>query len=511
MNYRVKHYRYRLIDGGYLVKDLKKNTETSLVFTGTYVKSYVQDVGENLINILNNFSYHLPPVSAVTGQLWWKENTRQMYIFPGPNGLDSTNINNWVPITKFEEDAVWAHITNYNNPHLVDKYSVKLDKLENYPIFDISKNFADVLNASSARTNLGVFGKDVTYTKAEADSLFLKKTDKAANSNNLNGIPAAKFMKVAAPVANAAINVTPSDGLMSFRSGKSYLESRGISNGLSINNTIATNNSSATILELNNTTLSTSSVFIKLYNRGSLNTTPVLALQYRLSPNQLYIGNNQVFHLGYRPTPAQIGALPVNGKASDSAALDGRINSTLATPGTVVERDSSGAITGRLLRSTGNNTSDQFTRNSKIGFVRSNSNNTMRFTPAQALNEWAGYNTLIKKSKGWISWSGPTGSRLDSWNLTVSKLASGRYRVYLSVPAPDTNYVVVLGNADAMVWNNQLNITEQWVTTKTTTYFDVNCKITKADHIINYNPSGWTNRFGEDYFDAPFFSLVIYY
>ncbi|WP_347368037.1 hypothetical protein [Vibrio vulnificus] len=88
-------------------------------------------------------------------------------------------------------------------------------------------------------------------------------------------------------------------------------------------------------------------------------------------------GRGKVYHTANKPTAADVGALAVAGKAADASKLNGKSNSSAATAGTIAERDSSGDINARLLRS---NYADQTTISGAIAYrINNGSDNYTRY------------------------------------------------------------------------------------------------------------------------------------
>ena len=112
--------------------------------------------------------------------------------------------------------------------------------------------------------------------------------------------------------------------------------------------------------------------------------------QYRsLTASNFFVGTNPVYHAGNKPTASDIGALPLIGKAVDSALLNGTNETTASTINTIAKRDGSGDISVRLLRS---EYANQNTIGGAIAYRTNNvADNYVRFcSDPAAIRTWLG-------------------------------------------------------------------------------------------------------------------------
>lgn len=519
MNYLVKRYKDKDNNSaGYLVSDFSKNTDTPLIFSGTYVKSYMTDIGENLLHTLENSVYHRPPAKAIKGQFWFQSETRTLFIYKGDELADSTDESLWTPVTQGISTDVYDHIANKNNPHLVTKLSIGLDKVDNVPVFDKSLNLSDVVDLSAAQTNLGILPKSNTWSKAEADARYLTLGGISLDSDKLDGIDGSNFMKIASPIAQDTINATSFDGIkLTANNGSSYIETNGVygtlalTNGLSVSNKLFANNSSASVISLNSDVGSNSVIKIRNFTKGNVGTTPVLAKTYTFDLTGIYVDNNLVYHENNKPTASEVGALPVYGKAVDTAALNGigTVYSTGTSVNSILQRMSNGSVSARLGRTTATANDNTLNGFGSTVFRNSNADPFLRYATKQDTISWAGIDTLIRPAKGWICFNG-SGAVLDSLNCTVGKLGTGRFRVYITTTGGTP--VVMIGNNDPAV--GPTSIMQMWVSNLTTTYFDVNTKISGYVQQNHYNSStvdGYYFMWSEAYYDANVYTISFYY
>lgn len=117
----------------------------------------------------------------------------------------------------------------------------------------------------------------------------------------------------------------------------------------------------------------------------------------------LYERSNRVYSKGNKPTPADIGALAVNGVAKDSSKLNNRFLSSGPTGNTVTMRTDAGDINARLFKSTFPTQQDLhsgsaicFRNDSGTG----NADNYMRFVSKAGFSRWLGAQRKITYGTG---------------------------------------------------------------------------------------------------------------
>lgn len=60
-------------------------TNTSLTLIGRKSLNYGQFENQNVVRLLENFAYSLPPINSIIGQIWYNTTTRQLNVYNGTN------------------------------------------------------------------------------------------------------------------------------------------------------------------------------------------------------------------------------------------------------------------------------------------------------------------------------------------------------------------------------------------------------------------------------------------
>lgn len=75
-------------------------TSTSLQLIGRGYKSYGSALNTNWVKLLENFSNNVPPINPVTGQIWFKKNSNELYVrATSATGVADTWVN--IPLSNF--------------------------------------------------------------------------------------------------------------------------------------------------------------------------------------------------------------------------------------------------------------------------------------------------------------------------------------------------------------------------------------------------------------------------
>lgn len=523
MPYKVRKYKtlvYSPTTYDFSVEDYKINDfSTPLRLPGTFLVNYMQPIAENLQWQLENFSYYLPPTNPVSGQLWFN---------PQDNKLRVYNVDTWVDLTGNVYSTIDSHIADLNNPHQDTKFSIGLGLVDNVRVFDRALLLSDGVDFNAIRTNLNVYRKSNTYTKTETDLKYLPIANTSVDSDKLDGYDSSELMLIASPIANRYILVDSTNTVFSHQSSgfRKITNGSELYTGETINGKLSVNNSSSirVLLTSGNTS---PEISFKFHTKGTLGSDPVQSGIIKLDTLGLRINGNLIFHQGNKPTPAIVGALPVNGTAMDTSLLSGLTNSTTAISSTIVERNSSQRIeTGALYT---NRTTETTVNPASSIVILPPATNELAFANKSMVFATSG-NSITKSaiSSGWISF-GPSGNVFGrgGYNLTVSKLGTGRYRIFTGAALPTDNYTVNISSVDNQVVSGDArqstNIVQACVAARTTTYFDIQSKIGINSIYTQVDPDDGRlfgtddgNRVGvyhygyEAYYDVSRYAISIY-
>lgn len=449
----MTHYirRYSSVNGGdskptKLVADVGIDTSySSIGLIGSSSSGYASTFYQNTLWKLENFSGTTPPANAIEGQVWFNETNSQIYVFTEIDGTDSTQIENWSPFIKGITTSLSAHTTQtgINDPHQTTKSQVGLSLVDNVPVFNKNLNFSDVLDVSSVQANLSVYSSGSTYTRSQADSLFLSATQKAADSDKLDGYDSLDLVNITNPVVHGSINtnsISSNSQILRINQDKASIAVstvRGdieLLSGFKQDLRVITAGTSGNAISLTNAN-SDPVVNFNVYNTSpTAGAVATLAKNYSFTKDNLYVGGNQVYHKGRIPSSSDIGALSVNGKASNSSLLNGYPASLNATANTIAESDGAGDVWARYFKTTLVNETPQSTAN--VIFRNDATNdNYMRIGTKAAFNSWLNIPARQNLVKSWIAFNGSTMSVYNSSHCSVSKLATGRYRITMASDA----------------------------------------------------------------------------
>ena len=91
--------------------------------------------------------------------------------------------------------------------------------------------------------------------------------------------------------------------------------------------------------------------------------------------------------------------------------------------------------------------------------------------------------------KGFIHFNPTTGVAINAYNLTVSKLANGSYRVFLDASIQSANYTPLVGSADAYAIRSgsaDVAVMQVGIGTYTTQYVDIRATLTTSSDVSTY-------------------------
>lgn len=478
------------------------NTSTSLNLVGEFFQQYSQFIFENYIWIIENFGGINPPPNAVKGQMWYRTyadtTPGELYIYnfpsredlengvpPSANG-DSTNPDNWLSITAALAGNIEEHITDMDNPHLVSRDDVGLPNVTSGMggSYNRALNLAGV--RSIARTNLDIYSTSEVYTRTETNALLVPIGSTSFNADTLNGEHHDVFVKKAAPVITDSISITPNsvpDTTGNFRvmAGDDgftdiVLDTDGqLSIGVGANDINVIPNSGTQIIYA---TDQRPPEWAAIH----YDTLPTVTGFQKLNTTNLYMNNDQVYHQAFPPTPTDIGGLQQGTTAVNTLLLDGAADSSNSNiPGSIVRRSAAGTIAATGLVMTRNNLD---TPNTDTDYMVKEGDDFFRDASTVEMRRWLldGANeALMEKATGVFR---PSGSFTvaTTTNSVVTKIGTGRYRVTFTTPFPNSNYVVMFGEADTgsvTGWSDNdgaLNVIQLFASSYTSSSVTINIK-----------------------------------
>ena len=470
------------------------NTDTSVQLVGELVSDYSKFIFENFTWIMENFSGPEPPGNPTAGQLWHKktfgDEKGTLYVYT-TFGSELPGYPGWEGLTTIIEGALGQHIDDFENPHEVTKTTIGLSNVENKPNYIKSLSLGDVINTSNARTNLNLYSTSEVYTKSESDALFIAHGSSAPDSERLGGYLPEVFMKSANPVATSKIDGTSIVSDVQIRTDDEVISivTKGPSGDLHLNSGIDRNNiiRAPSAAKIRGTYLGKfASWHASLFSSSGSEIADLVVDSGHLT---LELGTNKydIYHKAFLPTPEQTGSLPAGATAVNTNLLQNLSPSVVNASDTVVVRDGNGDIhcTGLVSRIT---TTSQTYPNTQYAFRVSPEDPEIRFVNRDTLVGYLGLSPLDSPQgvKGTGHYDGSAHYR--GIVSGMSSIGNGVWRVYTSITMP-SNYCVVLSVQDegtlyedyrppvqgqsATFETGELNITKGYVTTRTTTYFDV--------------------------------------
>lgn len=474
---------------------------------------YESAFNETFVWMTENFSSIEYPINPVKGQLWYKTTgvgtSGNFYIYVSDDPTQYSLDTNWHSVSDKINEDLQDHIANLNNPHEVTKDQVGLSLVDNVLVFNKNLNLSDVLNVAAARTNLGVYSKNETYSSTEYNGKYLSISSKSANTELLDGLDSTAYVKSLTPEVTVAIDATSVVPYPSSTTGVSkpiiqtsqnsfigYKTDKGLNliTGSTYDYKFVSDNIGVAEIvsrhELQ-TDGSGQSIRFNLIPGGTIGS--LISLQsgagsYSFKTDNLYVNEAyQVYHDGKKPTPADVGALAINGTAADSALLNGINSSSSVTNSTIVQRDASGDISAYTLSEAYTSIETSISSTANVAYRMDNStNNYIRFANTTQFGNYLGLNCFIDSShpRGSYCWSATQSQTFYSVNLLYSRYGVGQYRFYFTNFKPTSaNYGVLVGtqgNYQAAPISNSantgtLNQMFCYPTNKTDTYFDIYC------------------------------------
>jgi hypothetical protein len=246
-------------------------TNTSLTLIGRKSLNYGQFENQNIVRLLENFAYSLPPINSIIGQIWYNTTTRQLNVYNGTNwttqattgyvdaaitnsllgnlALQSGNFSgNVVASALISNTAVYSGtgffyqngIPYYSNSNVAAFLTVSsiINQLQANTI-QLQANIT-AANAAIITANAGV----VSYVNAQITNVSNAQTANAqSQQTEISTINA----NVAA--ANVAIAVLQTNPVYANANVASYLPTD--STILTINSNIAAANAAITVLQTN--------------------------------------------------------------------------------------------------------------------------------------------------------------------------------------------------------------------------------------------------------------------
>lgn len=103
-------YRIVKTDGTILVElgdGLVDRTSSSITFIGKNVVNFGQSQNSDLLHMLENFAYSIPPASPLTGQLWYDTTNSSLKVYNGYWQSLSTMISDSVAPTSYGQGGMW--------------------------------------------------------------------------------------------------------------------------------------------------------------------------------------------------------------------------------------------------------------------------------------------------------------------------------------------------------------------------------------------------------------------
>lgn len=509
------------------ISDRDLNSTTDLRFLGQgYTDSYEQIFAENSLHRLENFYDTVPPSKSLKGQLWVKskpDGTFDDILYCNSSVLDGVNtsdISKWVPFVTDLKTAALDHITKLgvNDPHRPTKQQIGLGLVDNVLVYNKDLNLSDILSLPDVQTNLDFYDKSVTYTRAEYDSLFLPLTGKAADTDLLQNIDITGFVVKATPKVTSNFEITGTQTkTFSVLNNEFSIDRETNLTGMSVltnvsNGLITVGNSSAVKMELISYQQN-GEISLSLFNTGSAGSTASLSKAFSINKDNVFIdGNSGLYHFGRIPTNAEIGSLPVNGKAANSALLQDFPMSYTYLPNSIVAR----SVGNGIYSSTFAATKPEITTGTIANYgIRRFGSEKIEFATPATIQAWldigSASGTDTVKHHGSIN--GVTGSLLNNYRIgSVSKIGTGIIRVTLSSPAPSLAYAVVMGSIESTSIQPS-NISSGIETTFVQGYVNYISSSTFDIYIKRYQVYGSGNigYVASEYFDIPYIPFTVHY
>lgn len=456
-------------EGPFVVEDDSINTATSLQFPGNGVDPYSAYVFESQTWLGEQFSGPFPPERPMVGQVWHNKAVGQvlpgvLYVYTAnPADVELPTFPGWKGIITDAATALYDHIADENNPHVVTKTQLGLDMVDNTLTYIASVNLGDALNLSTCRFNLDVYSTSDMYSAAEMDARYIDISGGAASDSlALNNIPAADFVLSATPVVTAGIVGTgiPSNEIQFSANGNSQAigvsssDTFDINSGITAAGTIASDLKGGARIESNYFNTATPSWKLQLAYSDVVGAVSVESANIEVDATNLYITlasvTTKIHSETSPPTPAEVGALALTDPAVNTELLGGFDSSVTQVPSTVVVRDSVGEIEANLLFGQGLIEEATYGAGANFAFrIDQLVDNDIKFSSASnvAWSIGATAATSPQAAKAYGNYT--NGVFSSSSQITgLTEVAAGYIRIHFDTPRPNTNYCVNLGNVE---------------------------------------------------------------
>lgn len=522
MPYTIK--RYSSVNGGSskpnkTVNDIQiDNTYSSIGLIGSYNESYKSQFFQNMLWKMENFSHTIAPLNPIEGQLWFNPDEKSVKVYIS-NDKPTSVSSDWKNLgsTILNELTDHESRTGINDPHETTKEQVGLGNVPNVYTFNKTLNLADVLDASICRSNLEVYGTSETYNKTTVNNLFMAKGGTVNNTDRLDGLTSADFVLVDNPVVyrtfdttsiitNTALTYNNSKGSIVVNTGAGNID---LLSGIRSDGRIASANDTGAMLSFINDN-SDPMVTMVVFNRATANNQTAQPVRsYRFTKTNLIIdydtNPSEMYHTGRIPSNAAVGSLPLNGKAVNTLLLNGMYQSSSPNDNAVALRDGAGDVHVRHIQVS--NPDENIETGNLILFRNSNtSDNYVRRANVSSFQSWFRANEPKGVVKAWIQFNGITGSTYKSHNCTLTKLGTGKYRIYynsFSTPAAGSVVPFVGVTSDGQIstgmaaGTGRLSYNSSLVYLRSTTYTDLEFFRTYNINYNNYSLDSFTNVYAD--------------
>lgn len=106
------------------------NSHTSLILVGRNYSNYGQIMANNLISLVENFAYGVPPVNPLEGQLWWDTSSSRITVYNGTDwkGVGGATSSSTGPVNAVAGDLWWdsanrqLYVYNGGSPYSVTEW-----------------------------------------------------------------------------------------------------------------------------------------------------------------------------------------------------------------------------------------------------------------------------------------------------------------------------------------------------------------------------------------------------
>jgi hypothetical protein len=207
-----------------IIDGTRDNTSSSLVLIGRNYSNYGQILADDLVWLLENFSYETAPANPITGQLWWKRDSNLLNVYTGSGwkSVSSATSSSTSPSTTTPGDFWWdslnqqLYVYNGTSPYNANawvligpSFSVSRGKSGSVweTIRDTLNNNHNVLSVYLDGVRTGIISTDSVFTPNVAIAGFstistgynIRSSDTlwgtSNNSNQLGGQLPSKYFR----------------------------------------------------------------------------------------------------------------------------------------------------------------------------------------------------------------------------------------------------------------------------------------------------------------------------